>query len=120
MRHRNSVLCDGAARGNGGATRKRAARVLAISVPGLVDKLVLGNPRHHRAQLLAHFLDRMGVIDAADGLEARLARLAFADPFGSEFAGLDILQHTAHFLLRLVGDDARARDGTRRIRRYWR
>ena len=40
----------------------------------LVDKLVLADPGHHRAQALADLLDRMGVIARPDGLEGGLVR----------------------------------------------
>src|SRR5271167_3767602 len=49
-------------------------------VLGLVDQLVLGDPRHHGAQLGADFLDRMFCSAPAHGFEARLAGGIFEHP----------------------------------------
>jgi hypothetical protein len=48
------------------------------SVLRLVDHAALGDPGHHAAQLLADFLDLVGVVVAAGRLEARLADGAFS------------------------------------------
>ena len=53
------------------------------------------------AQLGADLLDLVGVVQAADGLEVRLAGLALADPVGGEGAGLDVLQDALHLGARL-------------------
>src|SRR5688572_5155315 len=90
---------------------EKAARGRAdLLVDGLVDQLVLADPRHHAAKLRADFLDLVAVIDAADTLEARGARTVFLHPVRSELAGLDVLEDTLHLGLRLIRDDARAGD----------
>src|SRR5438477_96481 len=73
-------------------------RRMAGSVTGLVDQLVLGNPRHHGPQLGADFLDRMLGIHAPGRLEARLAGLVLEHPVAREAAGLDVGQDLLHLL----------------------
>ena len=48
------------------AELKRIARPCCTSVPCLIDHLVLGDPRHHSAQLRADFFDLVLVVAAAD------------------------------------------------------
>src|SRR5687767_14195742 len=79
-------------------------------VAGLVDQLVLLDPGHHGAQLLAHHLDRVLGVQAAARLQGRGAGAVLDDEALGVFAGLDVLQHLLHHLLGLVGDDARAGD----------
>ena len=77
-----------------------------------VDQGLLLDPGHHGAQLGADLLDLVGVVVAADGLEAGLAGLALADPVGGEAAGLDVLQDALHLRPRLLRDDAPVRPRT--------
>lgn len=67
--------------------------------------------RHHGAELSAHDLDLLTaflITEFIHGLAAVL--IIFVDEALGEFALLDILQDALHFLLRLLGNDARAGD----------
>src|SRR3569832_1697616 len=75
---------------------------------GLINQLVLGDPRHHRTQLGANFLDLMLGRQAAARSQRRRTRLVFQDEALCIFAGLNILQALTHGLLGFVGDYARA------------
>src|SRR5256885_5981963 len=52
-----------------------------IKEKALVHQGLFLDPGHHGAQLGADLLDLVGVVEAAGGLEVRLAGLALADPF---------------------------------------
>jgi len=71
----------------------------------LVDKFVLRNPRHHGAQTLANFLDRVLSFACSHGLETSLPNLVFQHPVPRELAGLDFIQHALHLRLGLLCDD---------------
>src|SRR5690348_1442064 len=60
----------------------------AASVPRLIDELVLPDPRHHRAQLLADDLDRMFRGHPAARHERRRARAIFEDELARVLARL--------------------------------
>src|SRR5690606_2511827 len=77
------------------------------SVALAVDQLVGRDPRHHGPQPLAHFLDRVRIVHAANALEAGRAGTVFLHPLGGELAGLDVIQDPLHLGLGLGGDDAR-------------
>src|SRR5690606_31153421 len=83
----------------------RGGKPLKTLVLRLVDQPVLGDPRHHAAQLLADFLDLVGVVDAADALEARRPGAVLLHPFRGELSGLDILQYALHLGLGFSRDD---------------
>src|SRR5262249_47556986 len=51
------------------------------------------DPRHHRAQPLAHFLDLVVGVAAAHRQEARTVGLVLQDPFARELSRLDFGQH---------------------------
>src|SRR5438477_9235381 len=71
-------------------SRPKAActRLLARSVPGLVDQLVLLDPRHHRAQLLADHLDLVFGHQPAARLQRRRAGAVLEDEALRVFARL--------------------------------
>src|SRR3954452_6332506 len=77
----------------------RAAPVGGL-VAGLVDQLVLLDPGHHGAQLLAHDLDRALRVEAATRLQGRRARAVLDDEALGVLARLDVLEHLLHHLLR--------------------
>src|SRR5260221_1530644 len=79
------------------------------SVLGLIDQAVRFDPGHHAAQLFTDLFDRMLGLTTAGGLEARLACLVFEDEIAHQTARLDVFQDPLHFLLLLLGHDARAR-----------
>src|SRR5262245_54206601 len=56
-------------------------------VAALVDQLVLRDPRHHGAQRFADGLDLVGIVHAANALEASCAGLVLLHPLGRELAG---------------------------------
>jgi cytosine/adenosine deaminase-related metal-dependent hydrolase len=78
-----------------GPTRVRDLIVngrVVLSSWRLVDHLAGGNPRHHAAQLLADFLDLVGVVVAARALEEGLAHGVFLHEVAHELAGLDVVR----------------------------
>ena len=81
------------------------------SVLRLVDQLVLRDPRHHGAQLGAHFLDRMGGAAGAGGLERRPGRPCSPAPSRARICPVWMSSST-RFISALVSarDDARAGD----------
>src|SRR5574343_630845 len=76
-------------------------------VLGLVDQLVLLDPRHHVAQLAADRFDRMHGIQATASRHARVVGTALEDEHLGVFAGLDALQGIAHGFTGLGVDDFR-------------
>src|SRR5580704_2457544 len=63
--------------------------------------------RHHLAQLLADGFNRSICSLGAQRIELVAARLVFRDPLAGKLDGLNLGKDLAHFLARLVGDDAR-------------
>src|SRR5574343_887765 len=76
-------------------------------VLGLVDQLVLLDPRHHVAQLAADRFDRMHGIQTTASRHARVVGATFKDEHLGVFAGLDALQGIAHGFTGLGVDDFR-------------
>src|SRR5579875_3093494 len=91
------------------ATLSEAAERFVL-VPAPVHQTVLGDPGHHRAQLLADLLDRMLTHLPAHRLEARLVDLVLEHPLAREAAGLDIRQHFLHRLAHAGIDNPRTGD----------
>ncbi len=79
------------------------------SVAGLVHELVLGDPGHHGAQLVAHHFDAVVGRVAAAGRHARVVQAAFLDEHLGVVAVLDALERIAHGHARLLVDDLGAR-----------
>ena len=73
--------------------RFREGRLLILR---LIDQLVLADPRHHGAQLLAHPFDFVAGGAAAHGLEAGLAGAAFRHPLAGETARLNVVEDLLH------------------------
>src|SRR5437016_6072506 len=80
------------------------------SVAALVDQAVRLDPRHHRAQLLTHLLDRVLGRQTTARLQRRRTGTVLEDEVLSVLAGLDVAQRLAHRLLGGVGDDLRTGD----------
>src|SRR5579875_1744748 len=104
----------------GGSARKFALAVLLRrlsgvngrdSVPAFIDEAVLGDPRHHRAQLLADLLDSVFGGPAPERLEAGLAGGVLEHPFAGEAARLDIFEDPLHLGADMGVDDP----GTARV-----
>src|SRR5262245_29361416 len=76
-------------------------------VPRLIHEPVFFQPRHHVAQLLADYLDRMLAADPAQRVELGGAGLILEQEFLRVGAGLDLLEDAAHLVLAFLGDDAR-------------
>src|SRR4051812_13613019 len=72
-------------------------------IPRLVHQLVLLDPGHHRAQLLAHRLDRALRVQAAARLQRGGAGAVLDDEALGVLAGLDVLEHLLHHLLGFFG-----------------
>src|SRR5574343_2082927 len=62
------------------------------SVLGLIDQLVLLDPRHHVAQLATDRFDRVHRVQTTTGRHRRIVGLAFLDEHLGVFASLDALQ----------------------------
>src|SRR5260221_5807737 len=77
-----------------------------ISVLRLVDQLVGGDPRHHRAQPFADLLDVVFGGTPAHGLEAGLTGSVLEHPVTGEAAGLNVVEDALHLRLDAVVDDA--------------
>src|SRR3569832_1546322 len=77
------------------------------SVLAAVDDLIGLDPGHHVTQFLTDHLDLMLTSEAAHGLQLGGAGLDLENELTREFAGLDLFQDLLHFLLGLLGDDAR-------------
>src|SRR5690606_20771457 len=75
---------------------------ICVATPGRPDAwLLLLQPGHHPADLLAHLLDRVLGVQPSQRLEARLPGLVLQDPFSREFAGLDLAEDLLHLRLLL-------------------
>src|SRR5690606_33936091 len=74
----------------------------------LLHGTLLADPGHHRAELLADFLDQVLLITSAQGREDRSVRLVFQDPIASELARLDLVERLLHLGADVIVDDARA------------
>src|SRR5574343_1666789 len=90
-----------------GSARRATEPATQQSVLGLVDQLVLLDPRHHVAQLAADRFDRMHGIQATASRHARVIGTALEDEHLGVFAGLDALQRIAHGFTGLGVDDFR-------------
>src|SRR6056297_4009562 len=81
------------------------------SVLRLVDELARADPGHHAAQLLADFLDLVGVVVAAGRLEEGLTDGVLGHEVPHEGARLDVGKNVLHARFRLVvGEHALAGD----------
>src|SRR3954451_18090485 len=74
-------------------------------VLALVDQRVLLDPRHHRTQPLAYFLDLVLRGAAPHRLEAGLTGGVFQHPFAGEPAALDLGQNPLHLGPDVLVDD---------------
>ncbi len=63
-----------------------------------VDELILGDPRHHRTQISAHTLDRVGCVEPPVGRHRRIICRALGDELLGIFTVLNILQRRTHGL----------------------
>src|ERR1700678_2906724 len=66
--------------------------------------LIGGQPRHHGAQLLSNFFNRMLLRGFAQLGKFLAAFLIFFNPLLGEFAALDLLQHFLHRLARVLSN----------------
>src|SRR5574343_1590480 len=94
------------AQSNGNATGATGL-TKTVLVLGLVDQLVLLDPRHHVAQLFANLLDRVSSGQTTASSHARVVGAAFQDEHLGVFTGLDALQGIAHGFTGFGVDDFR-------------
>ena len=78
------------------------------SILGGIHQPVRLDPRHHSAQLLTHFFNRMFPANPAISPQYRSARLIFQNEFPGKLTGLNLLENLAHLGLGLLGDNPRA------------
>src|SRR6266536_3729439 len=77
-----------------------------LSLPGSFGFLLFrGQPRHHGAQLLSDFFDRVLLLARTQGGEVLAALLVFFNPLFGEAAVLDAGEDFFHCLAGLVADN---------------